>query len=354
MDLSLLREISYSQPPVLIGDSSFSTAFTIAGLDIQWYAIFSIAGYLIAICIFMFSIWKRYKVNIDVGFYYIFVAIPVILLGARTWSFVIGDASGNFFDFREGGLAIEGGVLFGVIAALIYFPIILHFPKYHSRVVIDGKVYIQKPSMWIYADAIVPTILIGQAIGRWGNFFNGEIYGAEVSPESLAWLKNLMPGVYEHMQAQQTVTILGTGQVVIEQGAFYQPLFLYESFMNVIAFVIIYGLLAEIKQIRIGVITGLYCVSYGIIRFIMEPMRNQAFEFFGTYITTGFLLAIGILIVIYCQFIGYKYRDYKWYLLFKETLSYKLHKSSEKVCLKDYKKPQFIRVDSDKTFYAYR
>ncbi len=341
MDFSLLSNNFI--PPQNLTDSSFQTAFIIAGLDVQWYAILSIIGYLVAICIFMLSIWKRYKVSVDVGFYYIFIAIPIILLGARTWSFVIGDASGNFFS-RNGGMAVEGGVIFGVIAALIYFPIILHFPKYHSRVVIDGKVYIQKPSMWIYADAIVPTILIGQAIGRWGNFFNGEIYGGEVSTESLAWLKNLMPGVYNHMYAVDSSGLLH----------FYQPLFLYESFMNIIAFVIIYGLLAEIKQIKIGVITGLYCVSYGIIRFIMEPMRNHEFEFFGTYITTGFLLALGIIIVIYCQFIAYKFRDYKWYLLFKKTLLFKLHKSNEKVSLKDYKKQEFIRENSDKIFYAYR
>lgn len=320
-------------------NSNFPIAFEVAGLEIRWYAILSIAGYLVAICVFLLTIWKRYKVNVDVGFYYIFIAIPVILLGARTWSFVIGDAEGNFFS-TNGGLAVEGGVIFGVIAALIYFPIILHFPKYHSRVVIDGNVYIQKPSIWIYADAIVPTILLGQAIGRWGNFFNGEIYGAAVSPDSLVWLKNLMPGVYDHM--------------CDSNGIYYQPLFLYESFMNIIAFIIIYGLLAEIKQIRIGVITGLYCVSYGIIRFIMEPMRNQAFEFYGTYVTTGFLLGIGVLIVIYCQFIGYKYRNYKWYLLFKETLLYRLHKTNDKVCLKDYKTSKFIRENSDKIFYAYR
>ncbi len=334
--------LSFTPPPNLT-DSNFQTAFTIAGLDVKWYAILSIAGYLIAICIFLLTIWKRYKVNVDVGFYYIFIAIPFILLGARTWSYVIGDAHGNFFS-RNGGLAVEGGVIFGVIAALIYFPIILHFPKFHSRVIVDGKVYIQRPSMWIYADAIVPTILIGQAIGRWGNFFNGEIYGCEVSAESLTWLKNLMPGVYDHMCAIDSNGIQH----------FYQPLFLYESFMNIITFTVIYGLIAEIKKIRIGMISGLYCVSYGIIRFIMEPMRNQKFEFVGTYITTAFLLILGILIIVYCQFIAYKFRDYKWYLLFKNWILYKMHKSNEKTSLNDFAKPEYIRENSDKIFYAYR
>lgn len=322
--------------------STFPIAFEIAGLEVRWYAILSILGYLVAICIFMFSIWKRYKVNVDVGFYYIFVAIPSILLGARAWSFIIGDAKGSFFAIgpNAGGLAVEGGVIFGVIAALIYFPIILHFPKYHSRVVIDGKVYIQKPSLWIYADAIVPTILIGQAIGRWGNFFNGEIYGQPVSEESLSWLKLLMPGVFNHMHDSS--------------GIYYQPLFLYESFMNIIAFIIIYGLLPQIKKVRIGVITGLYCVSYGIIRLIMEPLRSSQFEFMGTYITTAILLFVGINIVIYCQFIAYKLRDYKWYLFFKSYMQYKLHNSTTKITFKDLNSSKFIRENSDKIFYAYR
>lgn len=322
--------------------SRFPIAFEIAGLEVRWYAILSILGYLVAICIFMFSIWKRYKVNVDVGFYYIFVAIPSILLGARAWSFIIGDAQGSFFAIgpNAGGLAVEGGVIFGVIAALIYFPIILHFPKYHSRVVIDGKVYIQKPSLWIYADAIVPTILIGQAIGRWGNFFNGEIYGQPVSEESLSWLKLLMPGVFNHMDDVN--------------GIYHQPLFLYESFMNIIAFTIIYGLLPQIKKVRIGVISGLYCVSYGIIRLIMEPLRSSQFEFMGTYITTAILLFVGINIVIYCQFIAYKLRDYKWYLFFKSYMQYKLHNSTNKITFKDLNSPKFIRENSDKIFYAYR
>ena len=333
-------------------DESFKIAFTIGNVNIYWYAIFSILGYAVAIAIFLFTLWKRYKVSVDVGFYYIFFALPMILLGARTWSFLIGDASGNFFNFREGGLAIEGGVIFGVLTALIYFPIILRFPKYHKRVVVDGKVYIQKPSMWIFADAIIPTILIGQAIGRWGNFFNGEIYGNEISESNLLWLKNLMPGVFNHMQADHDA-YTSTGQLVIENGKYYAPLFLYESVLNTISFIIIYGILAEIKQIKIGVISGMYCISYGIIRLIMESQRAAPFKYLGNFVTTGLLLGVGILMVIYCQFIFNKLRNYNWYLFFKNWILSIIYKNKyEKV--KSINEQTYIRKGSDELYYAYR
>lgn len=323
--------------PDLVGSNdSFSIAFRVAGLDIRWYAILSMLGYLTAIAVYMLSIWKRYKISVDVGFYYIFVAIPVILFGARFWSGCIGDLQWpDFFKFGTGGLAIQGGVVFGIIGALIYFPIILHFPKFHKRVVENGHVYIQRPSMWLYADAIVPTILLGQAIGRWGNFFNGELFGHPVSASELSWLKAIMPGVFEHMFSRNGATIpldheywhtafdsgltavnpkTGVVEHIAVVGTFYQPLFLYESFMNIMAFVLIYGLVAEIKSARAGVPTGLYFIFYGIIRYITESQRNQDFTFLGTYILNGILLSVGIIIFCFVQFVSFRLR--KYYVMF--------------------------------------
>lgn len=368
---------------VLLGnDQSFAIAFHIGSAPVRWYAIMSLAGYITAICVYMLSIWKRYKISVDVGFYYIFIAIPMILLGARLWSGIIGDLQwSDFFKFQTGGLAIQGGVIFGVLSALIYFPIILHFPKYHKRVVENGHVYIQRPSMWLYADAIVPTILLGQAIGRWGNFFNGELFGKPISPEDLSWLKAIMPGVYNHMQAMPGSQIpLGNGTYA-PVGTYFEPLFLYESFLNIISFTVIYGLLAEIKKIRAGVITGLYFISYGVVRYGMESQRNHEFAFTGTYILNGILLGVGLIIVIYCQFYAYKLRKYYLWVLFKSYIHYlyKDHKFKAKVRLmkknnernaviNDYIKQNepnlknfgyahninYIRHDSDLTYFAGR
>ena len=380
--------INLSSDTLFGNDAAFSTAFYIGNNPVQWYAIISITGYIVAICVYLLSIWKRYKISVDVGFYYIFVAIPMILLGARLWSAMIGDLDWDQFFSRTGGLAIQGGVIFGILGALIYFPIILHFPKFHKRVAEDGHVYIQRPSMWIYADAIVPTILLGQAIGRWGNFMNGELFGQPVSPEDLAWLKAIMPGVYNHMfNVQGTQIFIGIGNQYANAagyalpGTFFQPLFLYESFLNIVAFLIIYVLLAEIKQIKAGVITGLYFVSYGMIRFGTESLRNDSFTFKGTYILNGILLAAGVVIVIYCQFFAIKLRKYYiWnYIKAHFNLIYKQHmfkskiKSMKKNGVKvsqiaDYErnnKPNkqnwgyaqpvsFIREHSDLTYFAGR
>ena len=292
----------------LFGDNNpFSIAFTIADLPIYWYAILSILGYFTAICIYLLTISKRYKLSFEVGFYYVFFALPMIILGARLWSTIIEGAPINeFFNFRNGGLAVQGGVLFGVLTAFIYFPIMLSRPRYHLRIQDGNNIYIRRPSMWLYADAIIPTILIGQAIGRWGNFFNGEIFGSPITDGQLDWLKTLMPGVYDHMTPMVGLTVNG-----YEHGTYFQPLFLYESFLNVIVFVVIYGFLAELRQMKAGTIASLYFVSYGIIRFITETLRDAAFKFQATYILNGLLLATGVLMFIYCQWILPKLRDYK-------------------------------------------
>ena len=128
------------------------------------------------------------------------IGIPVAILGARFWSCCIGDCQWyQFFDFSTGGLAIQGGVVLTVIAALIFFPLILKSNKYKVR---DIKTDPQDPqvrqvSMWVYVDAIVPCILIGQVLGRWGNYFNQELYGSIISDQSfMAWLRDHLPYMY--------------------------------------------------------------------------------------------------------------------------------------------------------------
>lgn len=326
MPINLLTETNFIDNNTLMGaHNPFSIAFYIADLPIVWYGILSMIGYGLAIFVFLITIKTRYKIAVDPAFYYIFIALPCILFGARFWSFVIGDCDWNstpFFDFRQGGLAVQGGVIFGVLSAIIYFPLILLKPKYHKRVVDGNHVYIQKPSLWLYADAIIPTILLGQAIGRWGNFFNGEIFGELVtldpsSPNSLSWLKIIMPGVYNHMIA------VGNTSNGLIAGALYQPLFLYESMMNIFLFLNIYIMMPLFRQIKAGVISGMYFTGYGVIRFINESLRYKTYAFAGTYYTNGALLIIGILIIIFAQFIFPKIRKYKIWKILKQYITRK-------------------------------
>lgn len=284
----------------------FGIAFHVGSLDVRWYAIMSILGYATAILIFCLVIAFKYKVKYEPAFYFIFPALPMCILGARFWSACIGDLNwDNFFNFKSGGLAIQGGVVFGLITGIIYFPLVLRLPKYHVRVEVGDKVYVRQPSFFLYADAIIPTILIGQAIGRWGNFFNGEIFGSPVGlasqPNGLSWLQTLMPGVYDHMVSVQGIS--GCSLPNYGAGYVFQPLFLYESFMCICAFLLIYLVLTNIYKIRTGVAAGSYFVAYGIIRYLMEPLRNSSFNFSGTYVMNGILLVFGIAWIVYCQWI---------------------------------------------------
>ncbi len=335
---------------LIASNDPFRIAFNLFGLNVYWYGIFSALGYFIAILIFLFVTSKRYKLSYEIPFYYIFFAIPMILLGARLWSVIIGDASINqFFNFREGGLAIQGGVIFGVITALIYFPLILRLPKYHLRVVQDGNVYIRRPSILIFADAIIPTILIGQAIGRWGNFFNGEIFGQAVNASQLEWLKNLMPSVFNHMTPAVGLTVNGFSHLQ----KYFQPLFLYESFLNIVTFTIIYGAFAEIRWFKAGTIASLYFVDYAIIRFVMEPLRNSSFTFAGTYVINSLFLLGGLLAFIYYQFISIRLRKYKLWKFVQDKFNFIFNKK-QNISNPKISDLKYIRKDSEIIYFVNR
>ncbi|MGL4951716.1 MAG: prolipoprotein diacylglyceryl transferase [Mycoplasma sp.] len=350
----------------------FSIAFWIADFPIMWYSIFFMLGFFISICIGCAICHYRYKIKYDAIFWFSLVLIPSGIFGARFWSAMIGDLEwSQFFNFwGNGGFAIQGGVIFSSLAALIFFPWILNKPSYHVQEVENGKTYIRKPSLWIIADIALPLILFGQAIGRWGNFFNGEIFGAQTTYDSIKWLG----AIAEKMQVVQGVT--DKGELVpltagLIAGEFYQPLFFYEFLSNMICWGIIYWILPLFKKIKIGVIGSSYFVIYGITRFVMEPLRFASYAFTATYWLNGILLILGICLMIIAQFIAPKYRDkqawrYIWicyirYYFIKVCLKLKI-KYVDKYLLLDPelskygcdKKPDFSRNESNYFYYGYR
>lgn len=284
-------------------------AFKIGSLEVAWYGIFMMIGFFLAIVAASLKLRFWYKVSYDPFLYFCLIGIPVSILGARLWSFVIGDTKvqTNFFieywNFRQGGLAIQGGVVATVIAACIYFPLVLRRPAYQVKTVDeDGKNYVRQVSMWVYADAIVPCILIGQIIGRWGNFFNQEVYGAPVSAEDLSWLKTIMPGVYDGMYIDNS---------------YRQPLFLYESFVNFWFFLFLYVGCEFIKVRKAGDLAILYFILYGILRLCMEPLRETNYQHITSIITSALYIVVGIALIILNHLVFSRNREFKtWYFLF--------------------------------------
>lgn len=191
---------------------------------------------------------KKWNISEDYMINFFFFLIPFSIIGARlyyvifNWEFYQNNLS-SIYKVWEGGLAIHGGIILGLICTLIY-----------------TKKY--KVNTLRMTDILVVGLLIGQAIGRWGNFFNGEAYGPLTT---LSNLQNL------HLP-QFIIDGMNIG------GNYYQPTFLYESLWNLIGFILIL-FIRRFKYIKVGQITSFYLIWYGIGRFFIEALRQDSLMF---------------------------------------------------------------------------
>lgn len=224
------------------------TAFYIGDIAIKWYAIIIVSGMLIALGLFMFLSSKRSIIvdktnmlekrrSLDNEFclaMFIF-AIVFAIVGARLF-FVIprGDLA-SFFDFRTGGLTIIGGIPCGALG--IYICCLIY-----------------KKSFFRVTDLVVPCLLLGQVIGRWGNFVNGELYGMEITAE---WLQ-FFP---------MAVQINGT---------WHAANFFYEMMLNLVGMCIALYLIYRYKErIKPGVLTTGYLAWYALVRGCLEFLKED-------------------------------------------------------------------------------
>jgi prolipoprotein diacylglyceryl transferase len=218
---------------------------------VTFYAVFILSGAFLAYTVADYSFVKLGKKKGFVEDVFI-IAFPAGILGARLW-YVWGQWSLEFADqplwkifaIWEGGLAIMGGALGGALAGILY-------------------VFIKRKDINIIQaiDIAVPTILLAQAIGRWGNFFNQEVYGAIADVNQWMWLPTLI-------REQMTIN-----------GSFRVPLFFIESMINLSGFFVIrYGVGRGLQRfIRPGDQALMYLVWYGLTRGIMEPLRNPLYN----------------------------------------------------------------------------
>ncbi len=265
------------------------------GFCIAWYGIIILSGAVLVYLIGDHKFYKQFGKHgiIDTLF---LVAFPAGLIGARLWFCFVLETEYflanplEVFAVWDGGMAIMGGAIFGIIAGLVFMAI---FRKYISV-------------RWAL-DTLVPLILIAQAIGRWGNFFNHEVYGAlsdgklntiPVTMESWAflptWIRNQMAVSFTNGSPTNNMM--------------YIPLFFIEFLSNLSGyFIIVYGIGKPLKKfLAPGSLAMLYISWYGATRVVLEPMRYNAangFEYHNSYITAwamviaGFV-GIGILYVV--------------------------------------------------------
>jgi phosphatidylglycerol---prolipoprotein diacylglyceryl transferase len=246
-------------------------AFRIFNFEIRWYGILIAIALIVGIVV-AYYIAKYRQQKADEVINFAPFAVIAGVLGARflhvivNWSYYSAHPS-YILAFRNGGLAIQGVMLGGILALI-------------------GFCKVRKLDFWLWADIMTPALLLGQAIGRWGNYFNQEAFGR---PTSLPWGIFIdpanRPAAYASFQ-------------------YFHPTFLYESIANLILFallLLIHRLYTKRPdRFPYGLIFATYLGIYAVYRSVIEYYRIDSSYFLGVkvvYVIDGITI-IAVLIII--------------------------------------------------------
>ena len=241
-------------------------AFTIFNLEIRWYGILTalalVIGFVIAYFIAKYRRQKEDEVLNFAPFAIVFAIIGARLLHVFVnWSYYSQNLS-YIFQFRRGGLAIQGAMVGGILALIIFCKI-------------------RKLDFWLWADIMVTGLILGQAIGRWGNFFNQEAFGR---PTSAPWAIFIRPEnrPFDYSSYE-----------------YFHPTFLYESIANLILFILLLFMhrFYRNKPDRLpnGLLLSMYLGVYALYRTLIEAYRIDS-TFFGPVKVVYILNLIAVIV----------------------------------------------------------
>lgn len=238
----------------------------IGPFTIYWYGVIIALGAYLGLWLAMRES-KRLGLNKEIFIDLVVFAIPAAIISARIY-YVIFEweryADGSFLDvfaIWEGGIAIHGALIGSVITAIIF-----------ARV--------RKMSFWQLADIAAPSIILGQAIGRWGNFMNQEAHGFPVSE---SFYNNYMQYLPNFINQQMCI-----------DGIIYHPTFLYESVWNILGFAFL--LVLRRFNPRRGEMFLSYVIWYSFGRYFIEAMRTDSLYIIGS-LRTAQVISIVLIIV---------------------------------------------------------
>jgi phosphatidylglycerol:prolipoprotein diacylglycerol transferase len=213
-------------------------------VPLRWY------GLLIALAVFVgLGLARRLarsrqidpELMADLVIWLVVGAIPAarIYYVAFKWQELYSTHPELIIQIWRGGIAIHGAILGGMLATLIF-----------AR--------LKQISFWLLADLVAAPLILGQAIGRWGNFFNSEAFGA---PTSLPWKLYISPAYRPAGMANE---------------AYYHPTFLYESLWNLGVLALLLTLFFKFPALKRGTLFLIYIVSYSLGRFWIEALRMDS------------------------------------------------------------------------------
>lgn len=228
-----------------------SVAFRIGGLTVQWYGIIITVAMLLGLFL---AIKRTKKINLtDDDIITLFLwAIPLAVIGARLGHVISRyetyfvspydwDAFVNTIAIWHGGLTVMWGVPFGVLGGFIW-------AKLHKKNFVRT------------VDLILPVVLLCQALGRWGNFFNQELYGQPITDPSMQWFPL---AVY-----------------ISNEGGWFQATFFYESILNIIGFFVLCYMTSHVDIKGKGIFGYIfwYCLVRGSLEFIRDDGSHNNFD----------------------------------------------------------------------------
>ncbi len=241
-------------------------AFSIGDFNVYWYGVVIATGLLLAV-VYAYINADRYGVDRNKLFDCVIVGIITAVIGARVYyiAFYSGDWS-TFFDIRDGGIAIYGSIIGALVGGLT-------------------MAKIRKHPFLPLLDVTMVGFLIGQALGRWGNFFNQEAFG---------------------YQTDSVFRMISENTVIDGQTVAVHPCFLYESVWCALGFIFLHIFNRKFQKYH-GQIFYLYLVWYGAERMIVEGLRTDSlylpFSVFGydvrvSQALSAVLVILGVILLI--------------------------------------------------------
>ncbi|MET1181364.1 prolipoprotein diacylglyceryl transferase [Peribacillus simplex] len=256
-------------------------AIDLGPIQVHWYGLIIGFGVLLGLIIALRESERR-GLDKEIFTDMILFAVPIAIISARIYYVIFqweyySQNPGDIIKIWNGGIAIHGALIGAVLTAIVF-----------------AKV--KKVSFWKLADIAAPSLLLGQAIGRWGNFMNQEAHGGEITRSFL-----------ENMHLPEFII----NQMYIN-GAYYHPTFLYESIWNIAGVIILLSL--RKVNLRRGELFLTYVIWYSIGRFYIEGLRTDSLMLTESLriaqVISIVLVVVAIALVVYRRVRGHANKRY--------------------------------------------
>jgi phosphatidylglycerol:prolipoprotein diacylglycerol transferase len=256
-------------------------AIDLGPIQVHWYGLIIGFGVLLGLIIALRESERR-GLDKEIFTDMILFAVPIAIISARIYYVIFqweyySQNPGDIIKIWNGGIAIHGALIGSVLTAIVF-----------------AKV--KKVSFWKLADIAAPSLLLGQAIGRWGNFMNQEAHGGEITRSFL-----------ENMHLPEFII----NQMYIN-GTYYHPTFLYESIWNIVGVIILLSL--RKVNLRRGELFLTYVIWYSIGRYYIEGLRTDSLMLTESLriaqVISIVLVAVAIALVVYRRVRGHADKRY--------------------------------------------